>query len=78
MENNAIILDNYMSEFSKEFADAVHRWYSIPGNRDNAYQRWYFSEKDLKDYDGDYLIISKELIEKGFTGNEILLFDNTW
>ncbi len=78
MEKNAIILDKFVNEFSKEFWEAVYTYFSGE-NRGNAYQRWYLvTEKEMEDYEGDFLIINKQLLEKGFTQEDYLFFDNTW
>ena len=47
-------------------------------NRKNAYQMLYIiPEKEKDDYDECYWIVSKYLIDNGFTGDKILV-DNTW
>ena len=75
MIKNAYVID--FSEFSKEFAEAVEK--SFEEDRKNAYERIYI-EDNLSEYDyfDWFLLIQKELKEKGYTSEDIILVDNTW
>jgi hypothetical protein len=75
MIKNAYVID--FSEFSKEFAEAVEK--SFEEDRKNAYERIYIEDNLLEDeYFDWFLLIQKELKEKGYTSEDVILVDNTW
>lgn len=78
MKNATVINANneIYNSFTKEFWDAIHE-----DLYDNAYIRIYIDKRSItnpEEYSNSVILVSKELISKGYTEEDIILFDNRW
>jgi hypothetical protein len=74
----AKVIDFEEGDFTPEFYMALENFFD-DDNRINGYQSITIETiTKPEEFDSNYLLIQKELVEKGYTKDDLILVDNTW